>query len=501
MRPTDPIDGRSGARRAGPARLATATTPLLLLAAAAAAAAPAVHEYRVSVDRDLATIEVDAHFAAPVDTITARSSDAGRYLRDFVNCDRDPQIRMRNHRMILPADGIRCMRYSVDLRAASRDERHNRSLADGNLIASPSKWLWRPEITDASGIRLRFDLPEGVRVAVPWQPVEGAADTYRIAKSPESADAPAVFGRFEYRELDVPGATLRVSLVQAQTPMNDEAILRWVRAAATDVSLAYGRFPNPSPQVVVIPVADGMRGNSAVPFGRVVRDGGETVELYVNQERQLEAFLDDWTATHEFSHLMLPYVSRSHRWISEGFAQYYQNVLLARAGAYDERRAWQKLYEGFERGRLSRPELSPNDAAARRSRGTRMKVYWSGAALALMADVELREHTNGRETLDDVLSRLQSCCLPSDRAWSGTELFTTLDSLAAKPVFMPLYHRYANTSGFPDTAPLFSRLGLAVHDGRIEIRRRAALTGIRSAITALDPGTARWRERLSASTD
>ena len=71
---------------------------------------------------------------------------------------------------------------------------------------------------------------------------------------------------------------------------------------------------------------------------------------------------------------------------------------------------WQNLYAGFERGRKSHPELSPNQATSESIRSSRMKVYWSGAALALMADVQLRERSNGEESLDDVLDRLQACC-------------------------------------------------------------------------------------------
>ncbi|MDZ7644962.1 MAG: hypothetical protein U5K76_12585 [Woeseiaceae bacterium] len=345
---------------------------------------------------------------------------------------------------------------------------------------------------------MTFELPDGIRVAVPWEPLDAAGTRYRVAKSPESASAPAAFGAFDSREIRVPGATLRVSLMRGREPMDNGALLRWVEAAATDVSLAYGLFPNPSPQVVVIPVADGRNGDSAVPYGRVVRDGGESVELFVNRNQPLSAFLDDWTATHEFSHLMLPYVGRQHRWISEGFAQYYQNVLLARSGAYDRQHAWQKIYEGFERGRLSRPELSPNDAAAGGTREGLMKVYWSGAAIALMADVALREQSGGRETLDDVLARLQSCCLPSGRVWSGPELFATLDELAGRNIFMPLYRRYADTIGFPDTTPLFARLGLRIDDGRVRIERSAHLEQIRNAITEVDVRTAHWRDQLAA---
>src|SRR5690606_2695887 len=286
---------------------------------------------------------------------------------------------------------------------------------------------------------------------------------------------PAVFGRFDYREIDVPGATLRVSVPRLGSDrdnrMDVEAIYKWLHRTASDVSLAYGRFPNPSPQIVVLPVDDSRRSASAVSYGRVVRDGGEAIELFVDRRQPLAAYLRDWTATHEFSHLMLPYVSPAHRWVSEGFAQYYQNVLLARSGTYDPLEAWQRLYDGLERGRQSRPELSPNEATARGMQNGRMKIYWSGAAIALMADVALRERSGGTQTLDDVMERLQFCCLPSERAWSGPELFETLDELAGTPVFMPLYRRYADTAGFPDTRPVFERLGLGVSNDRVRVRR------------------------------
>ncbi len=225
-------------------------------------------------------------------------------------------------------------------------------------------------------------------------------------------------------QTDIPGATLRIEVRQPVSDDKAEELVEWLQAASRQVTLAYGRFPNPSPRIVVIPSASrSWGGSSPVPFGRVTRDGEERIELYVNTERPIEEYYDDWTATHEFSHLMLPYLDDTHRWISEGFASYYQNVLMSRAGRYTPERAWQKLHAGFERGRASRPDLSPNEAALAGVRRARMKIYWSGAAVALLADVELRERSGGKESLDIALGRLQHCCLPSTRTWSGTELF------------------------------------------------------------------------------
>jgi len=459
------------------------------------------HQYRVSIDEAMQRMLVEARFSSSVDTVTARSRDAGEFLIDVRDCDDASPIRLRNQRMMLPAGGIRCMNYTVDLVAAARSGMHNRSLAAENIVVSPALWLWRPALEGNTEIHVHFDVPTDLQVSVPWRRLEGAANSFRLGRSPESSDAPAVFGKFDYSEIEVPGAILRVSVLRTGNEtghaMDLASINAWLERTATDVSEAYGRFPNPSPQVVVIPADDKRRSAGAVPFGRVIRDGGEAIELLVNRDQPMQAFLDDWTATHEFSHLMLPYVAPAHRWVSEGFAQYYQNVLLARSGTYEPIHAWQKLYEGLERGRQSRPELSPNEATARGMRNGRMKIYWSGAAIALMADVTLRERSGGTMTLDDVMGRLQDCCLPSDRTWSGPQLFETLDMLAGTPVFMPLYKRYADTAGFPDTRPLFDRLGLVVSGNGLKVRRGGELQHIREAITLADGAVENQREQLA----
>lgn len=267
-----------------------------------------------------------------------------------------------------------------------------------------------------------------------------------LAFSPASAERTTT-------KIAAPGAMLSVEFATEVDAATSRDITAWLDHVADQVSMPYGRFPIESPRIVVIPTPAGASGrNSPVPFGRVTRRGGETVELYVDVDRPIEDMYADWTATHEFSHLLLPAISWRQRWISEGFASYYQNVLMARAGQYTTAQAIRKLSAGFDRGQASRPELSPNDAAQEGVRRARYKIYWSGAAIALLADIRLRERSGGTESLDTVLGRFQHCCLPSDRRWTGTELFARFDDLIDEPVFMPLYRQYADSPGFPDTA-------------------------------------------------
>ena len=456
----------------------------VLLALSGSAAASVVHEYTVSIDAKLETMRVAARFAAPVEDVRARSGAARRYLASAQTCDTDQPLGIRGRRFELPRTGVTCIDYVVDLKQAAAAERRNASLSAGNIVVSPAVWLWHPPLAPDMRIIVHFELEDGVDVSMPWRPLAGRDSSYEMLPSPRNAKAMAAFGHFVNVRRELVGSELRIALLRPRGAINSAAIVDWVHDTAANVSLAYGRFPNPSPHVVVLPVGDGgWQSDSPVPFGRVLRDGGETVELFINERRPIEDFYDDWTATHEFSHLMLPFIRASHRWISEGFAQYYQNVLLTRAGQYDEQRAWQKLYDGFERGRNSRPELSPNEAARQGVGAATMKIYWSGAIIALMADVELRKRSGSRESLDSALGQLQLCCLPSARSWSGTELFEALDSFVEEPVFMPLYRKYADESGFPVFESILESLGVIVRDGTVRLSDDAELAGIRRAIT------------------
>jgi len=428
---------------------------------------------------------VEARFDQPVKSIYARSQDAGRFLRDASDCETDKPLVARARRLSLPDAGIQCLRYSVDLRQAAQAERLSSVMREDNIAVSPTVWLWRPRLSGDDEIVATFALPGDTQVFLPWEKLDAAGIRYRLAASPQSGSAIAVFGDFQHETVRVPGAELRIALPSTVEPVELQPLLPWVVATAEAIASAYGTFPNPNTNILLIPVGNqSWDSDSAVSFGRVVRDGGETIELMINQNQPIAKFYTEWTPVHEFSHLMLPYLDREQRWISEGFAQYYQNVFLARAGRHSPQDAWQKIYDGLERGRESAPGMSPNAAARVPLRDARMKVYWSGASLALMADVELRRRSGGEQSLDSVLGQLQQCCLPSSHGWSGLELFRKLDNFIDEPLFEDLYQQYADAKSFPDARPLLARLGIAVRDGTVDFDSTAELASVRDAITA-----------------
>ncbi len=279
-------------------------------------------------------------------------------------------------------------------------------------------------------------------------------------------------------------AHLDVALLDGEPPADIDVIEAWLADAAGHLKSVYGAFPAARVQVVVVPVAGRAEfgaSREAVPFGRVLRAGGPAVQFFVDQRSTLAQLKDDWTATHEFSHLLLPYVRRSDSWMSEGFASYYQNVLRARAGAYDETTAWQKLLEGFERGRREQYEESLTESIRLRGPNFLMRLYWSGAAIALLADVELRSR---QTSLDAVLGRLNACCLQSGQSYSAKALSRQLDTLGGDGIFEALRVRWANANSFPDIDTTLRDLGVVWRDGVVRFDDSARAAVLRRAIMA-----------------
>ncbi|MBA3564180.1 MAG: hypothetical protein H0W33_09280 [Gammaproteobacteria bacterium] len=293
--------------------------------------------------------------------------------------------------------------------------------------------------------------------------------------------ARVAFGDFEIDTIEVPGARLRLALLGGDGRAGRDAVRRWISEAATAVSTLYGRFPLESAQILVLPSS---QSGSPVPWAQVLRGGGASAHFFINARASEAELRGDWTAAHELSHMLLPYVDRDDAWLSEGFASYHQNVLRARAGMLSPADAWQKLDAGFQRGirgTVENRSLSEVSSSMGRNRAY-MRVYWSGATIALMADVRLRQQTDNRQSLGTALEALETCCLPGTRTWSARELFAKLDELTGTQVFRDLYAAHAHSEDFPDLRAVFRDLGIDASRGRLRLEADAPLARIRDAI-------------------
>ena len=282
------------------------------------------------------------------------------------------------------------------------------------------------------------------------------------------------------RTLDRGGTQLRVDIVGIKDPQRVAMLQRWVAEAADAARTRSGRFPL-SKALVRVSETDS-RDPSPVPWGQTRRGDPVAVLLYVRRDADAAALRADWTAVHELSHLYHPYLGDRGRWLAEGLASYYQNVLRARAGMLDADEAWRRLDAGFRRGERAASGMRLD--AMGRTRGGTMRIYWAGAAYWLDADIALR--TRHHATLDAVLDRYARCCLDGSADVAPEDFVATLDRVAGVALFVPLYERYVADTAFPDVAPLLEALGLQRDGEALQFAQHGAGARLRRAITTRD---------------
>lgn len=447
-------------------------------------AAASGDRYLARFDPDLESVTVEACFEGDPPRYLYRHESAARYTEWIRAGDETLSSPSRRARLRVPqlAEGD-CLKWRFNLAAAAAQGDYRMALAiDGAILTSGNLWFWRDN--ERRPITVKTELPAGMSISTPWKEVSGdGSPRFRVEQTPSSWSSRIAVGRFQMLRPAVGGTRLRLAMVGGFSEMQQGDVQQWVTESAEAVAAVDGRFPQDQPQILV--VAIGPR-SEAIPWAHVIRGGGVAAEFFVDETRPLSEFRADWTATHELSHLLLPYVSSRDRWLSEGLASYYQNVLRARDGRLSEAQAWRKLHEGFHRGmNAARGKSLP--AASRSGWRSTMRIYWGGAAIWLMADLRLREISNGRQSVDSALSQFRDCCFTQGRAWRAVELFRELDDLTGHAVFMDLYEQQVTRDSFPELEPAYAELGLVPETGKVRMETDAPGAAIRRGIMT-NPG-------------
>jgi hypothetical protein len=277
------------------------------------------------------------------------------------------------------------------------------------------------------------------------------------------------------RVLRADDTELRIAVIGVEDQARVELLHRWAAEAARATLTASGRFPLKSARARVFQRAS--RSDEAVPWGQTSRRGEVAVLLYVRPDAGLDELRADWTAVHEFSHLYHPYLGDDGRWLAEGLASYYQNVLRARAGLLAPEEAWRRLEGGFARGRRATQDVPLADIG--RSRGATMRIYWAGAAYWLDADLALRKRGS---SLDAVLDRHARCCLKGTASMTPMEFVAALDEAGGDGVFFRLYRDYSASREFPSQQAAYRTLGIEANGSSLHFSSRPEAAGLRAAI-------------------
>jgi hypothetical protein len=440
----------------------------------------ASYRYELKVDAAMSTMNVKlCASGAALHRLVSPEPDTHEWTKDVTlkQYGRNKKLSATENGIKLPAPVKNaCLTYKIVLSKID-DPSRIRKAQDAHLV-SPSVFLWYPKgLKKNDQLFARFKLPDNLDVATPWNnsptrmasPNKGWTARLNIPNTP--TDWP---GKIVFLSANPPDTTpvlppyfARLTFINIKTASRQQRIRDWLSHAAKAIKSAYGEFPLYQPRIVVI---HDPKLKHAVHWGEVQRGHGAAVFFYVNLNKPQSEFLSDWTAAHELSHLFLPFVNRRDAWFSEGLATYYQNLLRARTGQYTEQQAWQKMLEGFQRGikQTNGSQYTLKEATRRMHRDRAyMRVYWSGTAIMFIGDMQLREQTNGKHSLDSALRHIKKCCLNSYRSWTALELMQKLDNVTGEKIFVPLHKQYVNSKVFPDYEPYLKKLGIRFQRGKV----------------------------------
>jgi len=223
----------------------------------------------------------------------------------------------------------------------------------------------------------------------------------------------------------------------------------WIEETVAGVESLVG--PLPFEVSVRVYRRDGAR--EPVPWANTRRDAVQGVNLYVDPSYPLADFRADWTAPHEFSHLVLPFVGRKNAWFAEGFASWMQYQVMMRTGNLTAAEAASRYRKNLDDARRRyRFDDEPFAAAAPRLRAERKYpvMYWGGAAYFLQIDAALR--AAGERTLMDVLTDYVACCRRGQSSLDS--LVAELDRLGGTREFSRRLTRFRTEPGFPEYVTL-----------------------------------------------
>ncbi|MDB4967378.1 MAG: uncharacterized protein JWN44_3067 [Myxococcales bacterium] len=451
--------------------VARALALMLVFAGAAEAAEPA-WRYEVDADVDAKELRIDATLAPGYSEELSVDDGAEPFVRDVVveEAGKWRPVAARGDSWFIPSCAKGCrLRYRFELRrAAERLDGEAGQRLGGVIQAPPSTWLLHP-LHPAPGRDYRFRVRgatfvSGVRRV--------AADSYGADVSTLLDSAYSAFGAVTVQTIKLPDAAVEVAFVPSQRNLSRPGVMKALARAAEVVRRYYRRFPVERLLVIVVPI-----GGDEL-HGRTLGGGGATLMLSVPEGLDEAALMRSWVPAHELVHLALPTVPRKQLWLAEGLATYLEPIARARAGDVGATTVWRDLVDGLPQGL---PEPGDRGLDHTHSWG---RTYWGGALYCFVADLEIRERTHNRRSLDDAMRAIVAAGGSLATTWPLERALRIGDAATGVDVLSSLYRRMADAPLAVDLPSWWARLGIHPTSDGVRFDDSAPLAAIRRSVTA-----------------
>jgi hypothetical protein len=279
------------------------------------------------------------------------------------------------------------------------------------------------------------------------------------------------------KKIEIGGATLQVDFASGALDLSQEQVLPWIQRAARAVTVYFGRFPVSRARILIVPVP-GERGIMQGTTWGDMRGWPGFTRIRLGQHSTEHDLVEDWTMTHELTHMAFPSLPDEQHWMEEGLATYIEPVARVQAGELQAKRVWRDMLDGMPKG-----EPASGDQGMDRTH-TWGRTYWGGALFCLVADVNIRKQTKNRKGLQDALRAIVAASGTIDHDWPLMQALQLGDKATGTTVLTEMYKQWSNAPSPVDLPRLWDELGVHRSSDGVAFDPKAPLAPIREAITA-----------------
>jgi hypothetical protein len=298
------------------------------------------------------------------------------------------------------------------------------------------------------------------------------ADTFGASVADLPAAPYSAFGELRMRRLDVGGRAIDIAFAPGEFAVGETAVFDWIRVSADVVARYYGRFPVERVLLLVLPG----RGKG-FGYGKTLGNGGASILLPIGKATTARELDEDWMLVHEMLHLGFPSVPRQHLWLEEGIATYVEPFARARAGRLSVQEVWRGMLRGLPNGLPERGDQGLDNTH------TWGRTYWGGALFCLLADLEIRERTGGKRSIDDALRAILETGGNIAVRWELARALEAGDKAIGVPVLVELHRRMGTRAEAVDLSAIWKKLGVKLAGEKVAFDDGAPLAAVRRAMT------------------
>ncbi len=281
----------------------------------------------------------------------------------------------------------------------------------------------------------------------------GAKDSYREGNYHDLVDMPFFVGHFDYDSVQVEGITVRLATYPAGSLSGAARAETWIRIQKMWAPMIQAFGDKPFKNYTIMQIADssyqGASGlehqNSHVDVITPLALGNPFLDGLYSHE-----IIHAWNVKRLRPADLYPYrYDRSQPttwlWVSEGITDYYADLVLVRSHLVEPSNFFATTTGKIQNVDAAAP-VALEDASLSTwihpTDGTGYLYYDKGSLAGLMLDILIRNASDNRQSLDDVMRSLYQSAYKKDRGFTGEEWWAAVSKAAGGKSFADFNRLY-----------------------------------------------------------